>query len=201
MSEPCVSLLSALEPPSPRGESGAWEGAYHAHFLELCQYVLRLIGSTEVAQDIVQDLFLNLWDRRGPLDVVRLTGAYLHVAARNRALKYLRHRHVTRAWIDRAAHVEGAAVDTPEDLYLRHELGDTLRRAVADLPDRCREILVLRRREQLGYHEIAARLGVSLGTVRSHMSHATVRLKETLAPYLALTPPVSPARRASHHVL
>src|SRR5437773_256304 len=99
----------------------------------------------------------------------------------------------------RASHEEAPVSDTPEDLCLRRELDAAVRRAIADLPQRCREIFVLRRRDQLGYREIALRLGVSLGTVKSQMWRATVRLKEQLAPHLA--PPVAPASRNTYRLL
>jgi RNA polymerase sigma-70 factor (ECF subfamily) len=154
------------------------------HYVELCEYVLRFVGSAGVAEDLVQDLFLYLWDSRARLGDMDVTPSYLYVAARNRALKYLRHQRVAAAWIERAAREEVPTAPSPEDLYLRHELADAVARAIADLPTRCREIFVLRRRQHLSYHEIASRAGVSLGTVKSQMWRATVLLKEKLAPYL-----------------
>ncbi len=161
-----------------------WESAFQSYYVELCEYVLRFVGSAGIAEDLVHDLFLCLWDsrdRRGGMD---LTGSYLYVAARNRALKYLRHRRVAAAWIERAAREEVPSASSPEDLYLRRELADAVTRAIAELPSRCREIFVLRRQQQLSYNEIAARAGVSLGTVKSQIWRATVLLKEKLAPYL-----------------
>ena len=165
--------------------SHSWESAFQAHYVELCEYVLRFVGSAEAAQDLVQDLFLRLWDSRGPRDASRLTRPYLYVAARNRALKYLRHRRVVAAWIARAASEEIPPSDTPEDLCLLGELDEAVQQAIAELPARCRAIFVLRRREQLSYREIATRLGISLGTVKSQMWRATLRLRARLAPYLA----------------
>ncbi|HEY6156363.1 MAG TPA: RNA polymerase sigma-70 factor [Gemmatimonadales bacterium] len=165
--------------------SHSWESAFQAYYVELCEYVLRFVGSAEAAQDLVQDLFLRLWDSRGPRDASRLTRPYLYVAARNRALKYLRHRRVVTAWIARAAGEEIPPCDTPEDLCLRSELDAAVQQAIAELPKRCRAIFVLRRREQLSYREIATRLGISLGTVKSQMWRATLRLRAKLAPYLA----------------
>jgi len=165
--------------------SHSWESAFQAHYVELCEYVLRFVGSAEAAQDLVQDLFLRLWDSRGPRDASRLTRPYLYVAARNRALKYLRHRRVVAAWIARAASEEIPPSDTPEDLCLLGELDEAVQQAIAELPARCRAIFVLRRREQLSYREIATRLGISLGTVKSQMWRATLRLRSRLAPYLA----------------
>ena len=185
-----------LEPrvlPATRQAPHSWESAFQAYYVELCEYVLRFVGSAEAAQDLVQDLFLRLWDSRGPRDATRLTRPYLYVAARNRALKYLRHRRVVAAWITRAACEEAPLSDTPEDLCLRGELDDAVQQAIAELPARCRAIFVLRRREQLSYREIATRLGVSLGTVKSQMWRATLRLRDRLAPYLA-RPAIAPDR-------
>jgi RNA polymerase sigma-70 factor (family 1) len=177
-------LVGAAARPS-RAESCPWDSAVAAYYVELCEYVLRYVGSAEAAEDLVQDLFLHLWDTRGPRDTVRLSRPYLYVAARNRALKYLRHRRVASAWIDRLGAEEAPVADTPEDLCLRRELDDAVQRALADLPPRGRRIFLLRRRDQLSYQEIAARVGVSLGTVKSQMWRATVRLKDALSPYLA----------------
>jgi len=183
-----------LQRRAPPATPPSWESAFQAHYVELCEYVLRFVGSAEAAQDLVQDLFLRLWDSRGPRDATRLTRPYLYVAARNRALKYLRHRRVVTAWIARVACEETPPSDTPEDLCLRGELDDAVQQAIAQLPARCRAIFVLRRREQLSYREIATRLGVSLGTVKSQMWRATLRLRTKLAPYLAR--PVIPEDRA-----
>jgi RNA polymerase sigma-70 factor (ECF subfamily) len=169
-----------------------WESAFDSWYVELCDYVLRLVGSAEAAQDIVQDLFLRLWDTRGPQDAKRLTRPYLFVAARNSALKYLRHNHVAAAWVERASREPPPAAETPEDLCLAAELEAAVQHAIAELPTRCREIFLLRRRDQLPYEAIAARAGVSLGTVKSHMWRATVQLRKKLGFILETTQGVVP---------
>jgi RNA polymerase sigma-70 factor (ECF subfamily) len=157
-----------------------WESAFDSCYVELCDYVLRLVGSAEAAQDIVQELFLRLWDTRGPRDATRLTRPYLFVAARNSALKYLRHQHVAAAWVERASRQPSPVAETPEDLCLAEELESAVQDAIQELPSRCREIFLLRRRDQLPYEEIAKRAGVSLGTVKSQMWRATVQLRKKL---------------------
>jgi RNA polymerase sigma-70 factor (ECF subfamily) len=177
---------SAPAPAAPH----TWDTALETYYVELCEYVLRFVGSAEAAQDLVQDVFLHLWNTRGPRDAERLTRPYLYTSARNAALKYLRHRRVVEAWIERASREEMPTADSPSDLYLRRELEETVARAISELPPRCREIFLLRRRDQLSYQEIAAQAGVSLGTVKCHMWRAMVLLREKLAPYLALISPV-----------
>ena len=174
----------------PHDATANWDAALEAHYVELCEYVLRLVGSAEAAQDVVQDLFLHLWDTRGPRDAERLTRPYLYTSARNAALKYLRHRRVVEAWIERASREEIPTADSPSDLYLRRELEEAVARAIDELPRRCREIFLLRRRDQLSYQEIAAHAGVSLGTVKCQMWRAMVLLREKLGPYLAVVSPL-----------
>ena len=190
-SDALVSGASPVsESASPRGVTHTWDTALEAYYVELCEYVLRLVGSADAAQDLVHDLFLRLWDTRGPRDAVRLTRPYLYTAARNAALKYLRHQRVVDAWVERASREDVPSADTPSDLCLQRELEDAVARAIAELPTRCREIFLLRRRDQLSYQEIAAQAGISLGTVKCHMWRAMVLLREKLGPYLALVSPL-----------
>jgi RNA polymerase sigma-70 factor (family 1) len=163
---------------------GAWEIAFETSYVELCEYVLWFLGSAELAEDLVHDLFLHLWETRGERDAVRLTRPYLFVAARNRALKSLRHRRVVDAWIARVAAEAIPEASSPEEIVLRRELERAAERAIGELPERCREVFLLRRRDHLSYDEIAVRLGVSVCTVKSHMWHAATKLRGQLAPYL-----------------
>lgn len=172
---------SVIPPLSLPTSSPAWGAAFDAHYADLCEYVLRFVGSADATEDVVHDLFLHLWKSRGPADDVRLTRPYLFAAAKNRALKYLRHQRVADAWIERASRELAYATPTPEDVYRGRELSEAVSRALSELPPRCREIFVLRRRNLLSYEEIAARTGVSLGTVKSQMWRAAVQLKAKLA--------------------
>lgn len=177
-------LTPTLEPPAPPANPAEWEAALEAYYGELCEYVLRLVGSSQTAEDLVHDLFLHLWRTRQLGNAERLSRPYLFAAARNRALKHLRHRRVAQAWAERASREEPSHADSPAEILARRELEVALGRAIEALPPRCREIFLLRRREGLSYDEIAKRAGVSLGTVKSQMWRAAVQLRESLAPLL-----------------
>src|SRR5437879_13864591 len=102
MSEPSFRHLSSTpRSGSARAGATAWEAAFATYYVDLCEYVLRFVGSGAAAEDVVHDLFLQLWDTP---DQDHLSRPYLFVAARNRALKYLRHRRVVAAWIERASY-------------------------------------------------------------------------------------------------
>src|SRR2546427_13226465 len=120
MSEP--SFRPPVSDPAPRSRVAradhAWQAAFETHYVDLCEYVLRLVGSGEAAQDIVHDLFLRLWDARGSRDSVRLSRPYLYVAARNGALKYLRHRRGAQARVGRWSHRGAPPPGPPAGLCL-----------------------------------------------------------------------------------
>jgi RNA polymerase sigma-70 factor, ECF subfamily len=163
-----------------------FEALFREHYARLCEFVYAYVRSTDVAHDLVQDLFLTLWEkRRAP---GQLTTAYLYAAARNRARKHLRHQRVVKRFEDRAASLPArASGGTDHDVRYR-ETAEAVDAAIADLPERCREIFVLSRRQHMSYADIAAALDISVKTVEVQMWRALRKLRKSLASYLtALT--------------
>ena len=142
-----------------------------------------LVRSRAVAEEIVQDVMLELWKRRESLDPDTSPQAYLFQSTRNRSLNHLRHERVERQGEPRAARAE--AVDAPaQSLLIEKEIHAALRRTVANLPERCREVFELSRTHGLKYSEIAETLGISIKTVEAQMGKALRILREDLAPWL-----------------
>jgi RNA polymerase sigma-70 factor (ECF subfamily) len=143
----------------------------------------RMLRDRAVAEELVQEVLLNLWRRREALAPAEALGPYLVRATRNRALNHLRHLHVERR---DAVHAAGATV-TPAagpGRAVAGELARALEEAVAALPPRCREVFVLSRARGLSYGEIAEALGISVKTVEAQMGRALRSLRERLAPWL-----------------
>lgn len=162
----------------------AWEQAIDQHYAELCDFAVRVLGSADVAADVVHDLFLHLWRTRSIGDASRFSRPYLFVATRNRALKYLRHQRVAHGWIERTMRAEPIPAEGPDARCERQDLERAVEQAIAELPPRCREIFLLRRREQLSYSEIAERTGISINTVKSQIWRAALMLREKLREHL-----------------
>jgi RNA polymerase sigma-70 factor (ECF subfamily) len=164
----------------------AFEALYRAHYARLCGFVTSYVHSSEAASDIVQDLFLTLWEKQLAAGSRELTAAYLYGAARNRALKYLRHQRVALRFRERSAPRDATTGVTDHDVRQR-ELAEAVDSALTELPDRCREIFLLSRRAHMSYAEIATALGISVKTVEVQMWRALRKLRDRLAPYLAST--------------
>ncbi len=174
----------SARPPDPP-DASAFRGLFDAHYEELCRFVYRYVGSVEDAREIVQEVFLRLWQQRDELDAARHRRAYLYAIARNLALDVLRHRRVVRRYTP--APDPPATTPTAPDPgqgLLAEEALEVIQRAVDALPPRQRTIVLLRWREQRSYEEIAAALGISPKTVTNHVTRAFNQLRKQLADWL-----------------
>jgi RNA polymerase sigma-70 factor (ECF subfamily) len=179
--------------PNCSNESGAadriaLETLFRAEYDGLCDFVERSIHEPAVAEDIVQGVFLRVWQRRAVLPVTQVSRAYLYSAARNAVIQRGRHGRVVRQWQETQAATsafESVAESVDAELELS-ELNAAVARAVASLPERRRLVFTLSRNHGLRYAEIAEMLGISVGTVEIHMNRALKTLRAILAPYLAI---------------
>ena len=166
-----------------RGDEDAFDAVFRTNYPLLVGMAEGMLRSRAVAEEVVQDVMLELWRRRESLPVEESLRAYLFRATRNRALNHLRHSRVERRGEPLVA---GATADPPKApaALVEEEIDAALRAAVADLPDRCREVFELSRVHGLRYAEIAGTLGISVKTVEAQMGKALRMLRERLAPWL-----------------
>ena len=157
------------------------ERLFRDHYRGLCAFVRDYVYSLDVAEEIVQELFLRVWDHARDGDCQRLTRAYLYAAARNHAVSILRHERVVRAHeataINEASY---GSAPTAQEKVESDELALAARRAIARLPAKCRQVFSLSRDHELTYAEIANVLGISVKTVELHMTRALKALRSSL---------------------
>lgn len=140
----------------------------------LTRYVTRIVGSHHIAAELVQDVFLRLWKGRGALDIRGDVRGYLRRMARNRALDWVRREQRRRDWERTAEHEVRAWSDTaslPEQDRMAF-LSGVLSATLAAMPERRRQVCECRWQLGLGPSAIAARLGVSIKTVETHITRA-----------------------------
>ncbi len=164
------------------GAPAAFDSIFRAHYAQLVAAAQWLLSSRAAAEDIAQDVMLELWRRRENIVLETSLRAYLVRAARNKALNHIRHERVVRS---ASPEYEGPTSAPHADRALaEEELDAAVRQAVRELPERCREAFQLSRVQGLSYAEIAQVLGVSVKTVEAHMGKALRLLRERLAPWL-----------------
>lgn len=177
-----LELLSQLRGAEP-GAEAAFDALFRASYEWLVRFAGALVREQAVAEEVVQDVFFELWRRRGSIEFVGSPNAYLVRAVRNRALNHLRHVKVAQR---RAAEspLELASSSSASGELEGAELDAAIRETLASLPPRCNEVFRLSREEGLKYSEIAERLGLSVKTVEAHMARALRAFRERLAPWL-----------------
>ncbi len=166
-----------------QGDSAAFDAIFREHYAGLVAFLDRLLRGRGEAEEVAQEVMLELWRRRDDLRIRESLRAYLYRAARNRALNVLRHERVVDETAPYIRPPESEAPTAEPDL-LQQELDGAVAAAIAELPARCREIFQLSRVQGLRYAEIADTLGLSVKTVEAQMGRALRLLRESLAPWL-----------------
>jgi RNA polymerase sigma-70 factor, ECF subfamily len=169
-----------------RGDRGAFGAIFSAYAGPLYVYTDRLTRSRAVAEELVHDVFVRIWEIRAEWRVDSL-GAYLYGAVRRRALNHLRRQALHGAWEEREAPaLSDAQAESPEDQILATDLASAAARALERLSPRNREAYLLHRQHHLTYAEIAVVLGVTPKAVERQIGRALQALRALLAGYLAL---------------
>jgi RNA polymerase sigma-70 factor, Bacteroides expansion family 1 len=158
------------------------EALFKTYFPLVCKAIYRLVPDMATAEDLAQEVFIKIWNRRDQLKDVYFK-AYLHRAAVNMALDHIdknKRRGGTHQEIS-PTHEE-AQVQAPV-IHLK-ETKQRIQQAIDLLPEKCREIFVLSRYEEMSYKEIAETLQISVKTVENQMMTALKKLRVSLKEYL-----------------
>lgn len=175
----------ALQERIRGGDEGAFDAVFRDNYAHLVRMAESIVRERAIAEEIAQDVMLELWRRRETIEVEQSFRAYLLRSTRNRALNLVRHQKiVTREATIAAAAAETARAQSAEDEMLGTELERAVRQAISDLPDRTREVFQLSRERGLKYSEIALVLDISVKTVEKRMGLALAELRDRLAQWL-----------------
>ncbi|MDE5683448.1 MAG: RNA polymerase sigma-70 factor [Muribaculaceae bacterium] len=151
-----------------------FETEFRKLYLPLGMYALRYVGDTDSAEDTVQNAFLKAWQAIGNGSDIADFKAFMYRCVRNECISFLR-RQERFVGIEDVPEVEDTDIDTSER-------DARIWRAIDDLPDRCREVFLLSKRDGLSNEEIAAELDISVKTVKNQMTKAFSRLRTALSP-------------------
>jgi RNA polymerase sigma-70 factor, ECF subfamily len=161
------------------GDLGTFESVFRDYYENLCRYALRILNDSAEAEEVVQDLFYSIWEKRQNISINISLNSYLYKAVHNRCIKYLRHRNVEEKY--RTGYHEALkSPETPEENTRSEELYRIFEKTLDSLPLKCSAIFRMNRFEGLKYKEIADRLSVSVKTVEANMGRALKMLRKNL---------------------
>jgi RNA polymerase sigma-70 factor (ECF subfamily) len=168
-----------------RGDRAALSGIHQQTVAQIFAIARAMLRSKEDAEEVVCDVYVNLWQRAASYDAARgSVMAWLAVMTRNRAIDRLRQRRSMRS-LDAGGNLELLALHGegpgPEETLTRFQTASAVRQALTALPPQRRELLGLAFFQGLSHQEIAAAVGLPLGTVKSHVRRALASLQAALA--------------------
>lgn len=168
------------------GDTGAFEYAFRKYAPRLEAFARKYTTDSTEAEDIVQNVFLKLWERRELLENRSLT-SFLFMSIKNSCLNYLKHRQVADAVEQRMSGNDMVEqlymidfVSDPSSLLQQKELTDSINRLMDELPPKCKEAFVLSRLNGLKNREIAAEMDITEKVVEKHITRALKRFREGL---------------------
>lgn len=163
-----------------KGDIQAFEDLFHQFYPGMCSYAESLIKKEFIAEEVVQDVFYNIWKNKSDLRITNSWQSYLYRAVFNNSMMYLRKAKREMSLDERWAESQIQSSDNPSEELDAKELNAVILYTLQKLPDRTREIFKMNRFEGLKYKEIAEKLSISLKTVEANMGKALKALKSSL---------------------
>jgi RNA polymerase sigma-70 factor (ECF subfamily) len=185
MNELEENLLTQLR----MGDDDAYRHLLDQYYVSLCRVANLYVEDSFIAENLVGDLILFLWQQRFSLEIHTSLRAYLFTAIRRRALNYLQEAHVTRETKlsdEIISTVYASIEENPLGTLIEKELEKEIESYVMQLPAECRAVFTLSRYEKLSYESIAERLNISVNTVHYHIKKALSILRKHLSDYLPI---------------
>jgi len=162
----------------------AFEELFREFYTPLCRFALGFVKDDMEAEEIVQGIFVNIWEQRSKLDIHTSIKSYLYTATRNRSLNYIKKQNTQSAYKENIVTSCSAAENSTDNMMNHDELQKLIVEAINSLPEKCRAIFNLSRHDEFSYKEIAEHLDISIKTVENQMGIALKKLRVQLQPYM-----------------
>lgn len=154
---------------------------YNRYWKLLINLAYQKLKEVEASEELVQDLFISLFQRRGDLELQSTLNAYLKTALKYRVFNLIRSQRVELSHQESLGKATYLAPSTPEELYEHTELRNKIYQVASRMPEKCRKVFLMSRFEQLSQQEIAERLDISLSTVQKHITKPLSIMKTEFA--------------------
>lgn len=166
------------------GDLNTFEMVFRDYYKPLVRYGNTFLKDTDETEDVVQQVFVSLWEKRTQLDIHTSIRAVLYKSVQNACLNKIKHLKVRSAYAEdwKATQSEMQTSDSVQ----AKELNEQIQLAIEGMPEQCGRIFKMSRFEQLRYQEIADQLGLSVKTVENQMGKALKIVREELKDYLPL---------------
>lgn len=166
------------------GDQLAYTEIFERYSRLLVAHAYRLLGDKDEAGDVVQDVFMVLWQNGSSLELKTSLSSYLYVAVRNRVLNRMSHAKVVAKYADSILEFMENVNIASDEVFLAKELEKLIESEIAALPEKMREVFLMRKEQELSYVEISERLGISDKTAKQQVHNAVKILRGKINSFL-----------------
>jgi RNA polymerase sigma-70 factor (ECF subfamily) len=166
------------------GDIEAYKVMFHQYYPHLVRYCNTIVRDIDDSEDIVQEVFVNFWEKRESINVHTSLKSMLYTAVYNAGLNHIKHRKVITSFAQDAA--KAGDISGNADEMIHDELRLKIENAIEQMPEQCGKIFRMSREDELKYREIADKLNLSVKTVENQMGKALAIMREHLKEYLTL---------------
>lgn len=167
------------------GDRKAFENIYKKYWPRLFDAAYKRIKSKEAAEEIIQELFTYIWCKRQELQLTHSFSTYIYASLKYKILNYIRAETIKNRYVDSVKQTQPHFNYAVDESILYNELNGVLEKEINNLPERCRQVFNLRRKENLSFKEIATKLDISINTVEKQVGKALKILRANLKDYMA----------------
>lgn len=152
---------------------------FEEYYNPLCNFAYKYVNSSDTAEDVVQEVFVQIWQKRASIELTSGIKSYLFQSTRNKAIELIRRKKLQAAYVDEEIHKGETSYELEEeaDDYM---LKEQLNKSIRQLPPKCQKIFVLSKFNGLTYSEIAEELNLSVKTVENQIGRGLKLLREML---------------------
>jgi RNA polymerase sigma-70 factor (family 1) len=169
-----------------KGDEPTFEYLFHSYKTKLFVYAFRFLKSNELADEIVQETFIKIWDIRQTIDPAGSLSGYLFTIARNLILDNFRKAASDQKFHDRLVLQALSFHNGVEEEIIYNELQEISQEAIRKMTVQQQQVFNLSRNNGLSYSEIARKLHISENTVKTHIHNSLIHLKKHLEAYSSL---------------
>lgn len=174
---------SALLSRISKGDKAAFSVVFTAYYADLVMFAFTFLKEKEASEEIIQDVFVKLWDNRESLEIKSSLKSFMLKSVQNKCIDMLRHKKIKNRYSDEILNYPVIHENQTEDYILHSELEGIIGKLLQELPEKVNQAYVLNRFDGYTYSEIAEKLNVSVRTVEVRISRALGFLREKLKEY------------------
>jgi RNA polymerase sigma-70 factor, ECF subfamily len=175
-----TQVLTAIQ----QGNERVFEEVFRKHYASLCAHARSVLRDADDAEEMVQNVFVTLWEKREQIEITQSLKSYLFRSVHNHCLNRIKHLKIREQHQQHVLFYQDETYESVSETVYKNELETELGKAIKKLPEQCRLIFKMSRFEELKYQEIADQLSLSVKTVENQIGKALKILRIELADFL-----------------